>query len=185
MAIKTFTSGAILTASDTNTFLANSGLVYVTSVAVGSGVTTQNVPNAFNANFDNYRIVISNVDCSIDGNGVKLKLDGITTAVYSSASVFSTYSGAAPTGGGYVNDAGGIQVGITSITNDTHCIIDICSPFVASRKTYTYQTSNANVCGSGGGYVNSSLSATGFTIDPDGATTMTGGFITVFGYRKA
>lgn len=29
MAIKTFTSGQVLTASDTNTFLANSGLVYV------------------------------------------------------------------------------------------------------------------------------------------------------------
>ena len=29
MAIKTFTSGAVLTAADTNTYLTNSGLVYI------------------------------------------------------------------------------------------------------------------------------------------------------------
>jgi hypothetical protein len=39
MAIKTFTTGEVLTASDTNTYLANSGLVYVKSQTIGSGVT--------------------------------------------------------------------------------------------------------------------------------------------------
>ena len=34
MAIKTFTTGEVLTASDTNTYLANAGLVYITSTAV-------------------------------------------------------------------------------------------------------------------------------------------------------
>ena len=81
-------SGQILTSAYVNNNI-NSGLVYVTSVTVGSAVLTVNVPNAFSAEYDNYRIVLSNIDCSVDGNGIKLLLDGITTAVYSSSTVSS------------------------------------------------------------------------------------------------
>jgi hypothetical protein len=42
MAIQTFTSGQILTAADTNTYLANSGLTYVASASY-SGVTSFDV----------------------------------------------------------------------------------------------------------------------------------------------
>ena len=177
-------SGQILTSAYVNNNI-NSGLVYVTSVTVGSAVLTVNVPNAFSAEYDNYRIVLSNIDCSVDGNGIKLLLDGFTTAVYSSSTVSSAYSGAAPTGSGYVNDAGGILVGQSSTLNDVHSVIDIFKPFVAARKTYTFQNSQQTVVSSGGGYINSSASATGFTIDLDAAATMTGGTITCYGYRKA
>lgn len=53
MAIKTFTTGEVLTASDTNTYLANSGLVFVKSQTIGSAVTSVTVSDAFSATYDN------------------------------------------------------------------------------------------------------------------------------------
>ena len=59
MAIKNFTTGEVLTAADTNTYLANSGLVYVTSQTVGSAVSTVTVPGAFSTTWNDYRIIYS------------------------------------------------------------------------------------------------------------------------------
>jgi hypothetical protein len=59
MAIKTFTTGEVLTAADTNTYLANSGLVYVASTTVGTGVSSVTVSSAFNSTYDNYKIIYS------------------------------------------------------------------------------------------------------------------------------
>ena len=53
MSVKTFGS-EVLTSGDVNTYLANSGLVYVTSVNVGSGVSSVTVSSAFNSSYDNY-----------------------------------------------------------------------------------------------------------------------------------
>jgi hypothetical protein len=60
MAIKTFTTGEVLTASDTNTYLANSGLVYITSATLSATA----LDGIFTSDYDNYRIVISNIDQS-------------------------------------------------------------------------------------------------------------------------
>jgi len=53
MAVKTFTTGEVLTASDTNTYLANSGLVYITSNTF-SGSTGVELSNCFTTTYDNY-----------------------------------------------------------------------------------------------------------------------------------
>jgi len=55
MAIKTFTTGEVLTASDTNTYLANSGLVYVASTTF-SGSTGVEMSNCFSSTYDNYEV---------------------------------------------------------------------------------------------------------------------------------
>jgi hypothetical protein len=59
MAIKTFTTGEVLTASDTNTYLANSGLVYINEVALTGAAV--NITSCFSATFDAYQIVVSNL----------------------------------------------------------------------------------------------------------------------------
>jgi hypothetical protein len=59
MAIKTFTTGEVLTASDTNTYLANSGLVYIKEVALTG--TAVNITSCFSATYDAYQIVVSNL----------------------------------------------------------------------------------------------------------------------------
>ena len=50
MAIKTFTTGEVLTAADTNTYLANSGLVYVASGTVAAN-TALNFTSLITASF--------------------------------------------------------------------------------------------------------------------------------------
>jgi len=58
MAIKTFSVGEVLTASDTNTYLANSGLVYVTSTTFG-GATALNIDGCFTSSFTHYLIQVN------------------------------------------------------------------------------------------------------------------------------
>lgn len=59
MAIKTFTAGSVLTASDTNTFLANSGLVYVGGATLSLSTTPSNVTGVFSSTYSNYRVLIN------------------------------------------------------------------------------------------------------------------------------
>jgi hypothetical protein len=59
MAIKTFTTGEVLTAADTNTYLANSGLVYITSATM-SGATV-NISNCFTSTYQNYFVQLVSV----------------------------------------------------------------------------------------------------------------------------
>jgi hypothetical protein len=55
MAIKTFTTGEVLTAADTNTYLANSGLVYITGTTF-SNVASVTLQNCFSSTYDNYHL---------------------------------------------------------------------------------------------------------------------------------
>ena len=64
MAVQTFTSGQVLTAADTNTYLANSGLVYVTSGTIGVAVSSVTVSSVFSSTYDSYKIVISGMSTS-------------------------------------------------------------------------------------------------------------------------
>lgn len=57
MAIKTFTTGEVLTASDTNTYLANSGLVYVAQSTPTANATI-NIDSVFTSTYRNYYVVI-------------------------------------------------------------------------------------------------------------------------------
>jgi len=57
MAIKTFTSGEVLTASDTNIYLNNGGLVYLTSSNISG--TSVSINNCFNSAYQNYEILIN------------------------------------------------------------------------------------------------------------------------------
>lgn len=56
MAIKTFTTGEVLTASDTNTYLNNGGLVYITTLTATGTATNAFVDSVFTSSFDNYVI---------------------------------------------------------------------------------------------------------------------------------
>lgn len=57
MAVKTFTDNTSLPASDINTYLANSGMVYVNSWTVGSGVTSVTLTNAFPSDYNAFRLI--------------------------------------------------------------------------------------------------------------------------------
>ena len=67
MAIKTFTTGEVLTASDTNTYLANSGLVYVGGGTLAAAGTIA-VNGCFTSTYTNYRILLWQTGLSAAGD---------------------------------------------------------------------------------------------------------------------
>jgi hypothetical protein len=179
MATKVFGS-EVLTVSDTNTYLANSGLVYVTSATVGSAVASVTVSNAFNSTYDAYKIVMAGGSSSADCN-LKLQLGASTTGYYSAGAII-LYSTAGAFFGADNNAASWTQAGYSIASNGYGGSIELVNPFLAK---YTY-IQNLVGGGSAGGQrtgvhqVATSYSA--FTITPD-AGTLTGGTITVYGYR--
>ena len=184
MAIKTFTTGEVLTAADTNTYLANSGLVFIKSQTVGTAVLSVNVTSCFSATYDNYLISVQNVACTA-----------------SNAAYFKLLNGTTPTTTGFYGStyffqpgvAGGLSSGVQ--TNSSFC--ETLSHAAASGMGGTFTVSNPfvtrytnvvaqNLADDYGRYCmaihKSSTSYDGFQMLP-GTGTFTGGTITVYGYR--
>jgi hypothetical protein len=63
MAVKTFTTGEVLTSADTNTYLNNGGLVYITQGIATSGGHLH-ITGCFTSLYDSYRVVISQYQTS-------------------------------------------------------------------------------------------------------------------------
>jgi hypothetical protein len=178
MAVKTFTSET-LSASDTNTYLANSGLVYVKEQVIGSAVASVTVTNAFSSIFDNYKIIVSGGAGSTP-QAIALKLGASTTGYYQSFQ-YVTYSSGAGTNTSVNNGASWTYAGESSANMQT-LDMDILSPFNANY-TRIGGFYIGTVAGTVAGYHGVATSYTDFTLTVSG--TMTGGTITVFGYRKA
>jgi hypothetical protein len=180
MAVKTFTS-EILTSSDTNTFLANSGLVYVTSATIGSAVSSVTISSAFNSTYDAYKIVIAGGTSSADAN-FGLKLGASVTGYYSTRIVY-VYSTAAPFAGADNNAAQFTSIGFSLSGNGGSASCELQNPFLAQ---YTYMQASVSAAGGAGpvtGVHQVATSYSAFTITPSSGT-LTGGTITVYGYRK-
>ena len=184
MAIKTFTTGEVLTASDTNTYLANSGLVYIKQQTVGNAVPSVTVSAAFSTDFDNYKIIYDG-GSHTSSAAINLQL-GSTTSGYHYAYVFNQYTSTAPAGGGTSVGANFDSIGRGS-TNGNNLACDLYGPFLSKRTGVKYLgmdylTSGFNVNGTG--FLNDTTSYTAFTM-LCASGTITGGIVYVYGYRKA
>ena len=184
MAVKTFTTGEVLTASDTNTYLNNGGLVYVTSTTVGSSVSSITISNCFSSSFDDYRILVNGVDSSALNNLVKLSLNNSSSSTYYSVVFYTVWAGTVGAAGPGASTSTSFSVAFGGDVSDTNIVLDLRNPYSSKRTTFTSQSSNASLSAYGGGCDTSTNSSTGFTlsVSPD---TLTGGTITVYGYRKA
>ena len=187
MAVKTFTTGEVLTAADTNTYLNNGGLVYIKSQTVGTGVTSVEVTNAFSSDFDNYYCTyvggVTSASCSV--------------AVYmGNAALANSYYGALvaanPSGTSIVvgnNNVGSWTVAAGGHTTGLTLQLWFSSPNRADETYFQSTYARINLAdpifGTFTGFLNNTTQYTSFTIDPDSTTTLTGGTITVYGYRKA
>jgi hypothetical protein len=135
MAIKTFTAGETLTATDTNTYLTNGGLVYIAEASTNNTVPSVNFVNCFSSTYDNYRIEIANIRGSSSNISFRM-LTGttpLTTATYawgfvgiSTLGVSTNYSANAQTTG---------LIAIAFSTTDTGGVAsyDILNPYLARR----------------------------------------------------
>jgi hypothetical protein len=185
MAVKTFSVGETLTASDTNTYLNNGGLVYVKSQTIGTAVSSVAVTGAFSATYDNYRIIINGGVASAS-NSLALTL-GATATGYYDAAMYMTFGSTTLTGFSNSNAASWASV-VYGTANTLHGAIELHDPFNAKNTTMESRAIQATTTGFSlmtSGYLANTTSYTDFTLTATGGTTLTGGTITVYGYRKA
>ena len=185
MATKQFSTGEVLTSGDVNTYLANSGLVYVTSATVGSGSNTVSVSNCFSSTYDNYKVIWTG-GVSVGGEALALNL--LPTSVtgwntsYSQYVAYNTYIGATV---GLYSDAAAKwgYIGEIITTNKTNINFEIYAPNLAQYTGVSNNYVGQGGAGAGVGIHAIASAFTGFTIS--GAQNFSGGTITVYGYRKA
>jgi len=181
MAVKTFTS-EILTSSDTNTYLANSGLVYVKSQTVGTAVSSVTVSDAFSATYDSYKILYTG-GVGSTATALTLKM-GATTAGYYSQLIYAQYSGSTVLANVPDNNAAVWSYVGAGSTSFARLEIEINNPFTAHRTVIKGSYVDTGLSGNFAGYLNNTTSYTAFTLAPTSGT-LTGGTITVYGYRQA
>ena len=181
MAVKTFTTGEVLTSADTNTYLANSGLVFVKQQAfTGSG--TAEFTSCFNANYDNYRLVFVCTSSPASGqiiNGqMLLGTTPATTAVYSYYEAGNTWAGAADVGG---SGAGGAWFAMRSNAFFMGTF-EIQSPFLAQYSTFQSEGVDSTQSWESRGYHAANTSYDGIKFFcTAGNISMT---VASYGYRK-
>jgi hypothetical protein len=184
MAIKTFTTGEVLTAADTNTYLANSGLVFVKSQSVGSNVSSVEITSVFSSTYDNYKVIYAGGNMT--GNAdISLQLGPSSVSGYN-ANYYSTlmYINGNP---GAFDKAQGANVSTMSwvgggSANGAYSSFEIYNPNLAKWTRVVngiYQSGNA--VGTQQGEQQNTGQYTALTLI---GGNMTGGTITVYGYRK-
>jgi hypothetical protein len=177
-----FSSGAVLTAAQMNSV----GLWLIKTQAVGNvAVPSVTVTDAFSADFDNYKIVISGGAGSTGGATLNMTLGATVTGYqfggiamrFASASVDSLSSLGITSSWSRVGIANG---------NSMNGEIELFSPNLAKRTHYNGQyvqnVSNGNAVVSGG-FLDDATQYTAFTLTP-ASGTITGGTIRVYGMRN-
>lgn len=181
MTVKTFTS-TTLSAADTNEFLANSGLVYVSTTTWTGGASSISVTNCFSSTYDNYKIIFTPTSGTVAAETVSIQFNGLTTGYYGSC-FYYIYTGAA-TGYQNSNNNSKMHIGLTSTTSEASYIVDVFNPNLAKYTAITGNYFAYGYSGWCGGQTLSTASHTGFTLSSI-SSLFSGGSITVYGYRKA
>jgi len=180
-----FAAGNILTASDTNTYLTNGGLVYVTEVTIGSAVSSVAVSNCFSSTYDHYFVTIQVDSIAAGGPYLSIQMGSTVTGYYWGAATV-VYSTAATSNIAINNGTSWNRLGPANTTG-ANCAYTILSPFKTENTNIsgTYaDPGTGGSAGAGSGFLNDTTSYTGFTVGLT-SSTMTGGKIRVYGYRQA
>jgi hypothetical protein len=173
------TAGQILTSAYLNNNI-NSGLTYISSTTVGTAVSSVTVSGAFSADYDNYLVKMTGGALSTTAQ-LYIRL-GATASGYKWQLLFGSWNNTPGAEG--ASAATEIRYAGNGDASGYDGHIDIMSPFLAKNtRTLSFQASNSDG-GPAVGLLQNTTSYTAFTILPS-AGTMTGGTITVYGYRKA
>jgi hypothetical protein len=189
MAIKTFTSGEILTAADTNTYLNNGGLVYITQ-ASNSSTSSISINNCFTSTYQNYRIIVNQT--AMSGNDaiyLRMRVGGAddSTANYQYAANVSTSAGGSSVMAGANQNT--VLLGFVGSASPTAgSSIDIFSPEVSTRTwgtTLRYEFDSVTYNGRSGSFVKDQVTQfDGFTLIAGGGKTFSA-TVYVYGYRNS
>ena len=186
MAIKTFTTGEVLTASDTNTYLANSGWVFVNSAAFSASSALQ-VNSVFTSTYTNYKLVLEDLRLTAGTNSVSFQLSASgtpsSTAYYSGSQYWTLATAPASAAFGDTNSASftALYVDATVRSSAEFTLYNVQQ---ALATNITYNTvAFTNTVRVGGGTHNVATAYDGFRIVP--ASSTISGTWSVYGQRKA
>lgn len=186
MAVKTFSDGVALPASDINTYLTNGGWVYISQTDLG-GNTAVNIDGCFTATYDNYMIQISNF------RGASAGYLYVQTR---SGSPATTDTG---TNYVYVENIGGQNINQTSwrwiyaynTTDRGNATVNVYNPFDSATGTAYNVNGQARNSTTGfltflgAGQKQTQSSDTGIRLTHSGGAVAMNGIITILGQRKA
>ena len=158
------------------------GLELIKTQTIGSGVSTVTVNDAFSATYDNYKIII-NGGTSTTQDYLAFRLGASATGSYYGFYTYGTFS-ANTVYGAYSNNVGEMSYAGGADVNRIHMNLELQSPFEA--KTTGLQATgvvwSANRGSSSYDHeIASSYSSFSIRV---GSGTMTGGTISVYGFRK-
>ena len=177
MPVPDFSPGEVLTAAAMDSI----GLWLVKTQTIGTTQSNVLVPNAFNSNFENYKIVLIGGVGSV-GQAINLQLDGSAVGYYGTT-LTSPYAGGAPNNNN-INAASSWTFAGTSNTVQNFMSVEIFNPQKAKvtmvNGTYVNPASGS-ISGFFSGFHDSATAFTGFRLIVGG--NMTGGTIRVYGYR--
>jgi hypothetical protein len=173
----TFVTGSVLTAAQMNTI----GMHLVKRQTISSGGSGVNVTDAFNADYDNYRIVASGLDWTIDSFGVLFFLGTYGATGYYGTMTYYTVG----VGQNFLpsNNTQFVYGGIQGVSNDSSVVIDIMNPYTASATTWTGSGFGHRVSYTFSGGLFNTTQYTGFQFAA-GSGTLNSGTIRVYGYRN-
>lgn len=193
MAIKTFAVGEVLTAANTNTYLANAGWNVITpssvtggtltgaKVTVGSTQSSVTVNGVYSSTYDAYKVVIIGSSASASANNVYYKQGGSAGATYYSNGYYMS-AGSTVVNGMMTNAAStGIIVALTSAAFWS-ATFEVHNPFATAATTLTGQAAGSAYASTSSGYDSNAASSTAFSLTLS-AGTITGGTIMVYGFR--
>jgi hypothetical protein len=176
MTFPTFNNGDPLPASDLNAV----GMWLVRAQTVTAGGTSVLITNAFNGDFDNYRVVMTDIGGG-SGTSAFMTLNGSAGATYSWAGRFWGYTVPAGDASSGAPNAGGFWLGITG-TNFSGSF-DIQNPFLLKTTKIVGQSSGATYGNAFHGYDSATTASDGFTITL-ASGTLGAGTVKVYGYRN-
>lgn len=185
MAIKTFTTGEVLTAADTNTYLANSGLVFVKQTSVGSGVSTVDVTSCFSSTYDNYVVAFNGITCTSSMSISFYLLSGSTptSAGWYGTEFYCATGGTTWTGQISANNGASAYCSAAASSAGFASILALQSPNLAQFSRFQYNNIDSSYMRNGFAYHSANTQYDGFRITPTSGS-WTNGSITVYGYRK-
>lgn len=172
-----FVSGAVLQAAQLNQI----GLWLVKTQTIGTAVSTVTVTDAFSADYDNYKIIVSGGSASAD-IGLNLTFGATVTGYYYGGPGF-TFAGAA--NNQFNANVSSIALIGTGSSSGLAMNVDVFRPFATDETWVTGISVFMSTTGrmnSWGGYVNNTTSYTAFTLTTSSGT-VTGGTIYVYGWR--
>ena len=177
MTFPSFSVGEVLRAEDMNAV----GLWKISTTNVGTGVSSVTLSNCFTSEFTNYRVLIHGVQTSTS-MGLMARLGSTTTGYYGNF-VYALFTATAFT---FVpmNNSLGWYVALSD-NSGPHIAssFDVFQPQLAAQSFYTGSYYGRGYMGNFGGFLGNLTSYSDLTIYNESGT-MTGGQISVYGYRK-